>query len=136
MDDFYFSICGRPHEIQKVYNRLRSFFSELDYASDSYFKTLLLPRGTSEIEVLSKKGYIVSFFGKDFSVYSNFTTNFLRNSGSTRGYNSKLVLKVSSDNPLKLMELVSSIESVDPLFENKENYSFAEGGNSDFLDLL
>ena len=136
MEKFCFTVCGKPHNIQKIYNKLKNFFSEFDYVSDSYVKTTLLPRGTSEIEVLSKKGYIVSFFGEDFSFYSKFTTSFLRMSGASRGYNSKLTLKFFSENPSKLIRAISSIEGVDPSFEQKDNYTFVEEGNSDFSDSI
>ena len=129
-----FSISGKPHEIQKLYNKFIILLSKINYVSDSYFKTQFLPRGTSEIEVLAKKGYMVSFFGVGLSVYSNFTTEFSRDCGKTLGKESNLRIKLESHDFSKLTKTASEIGYIDPVFEG--NYHLIDEEKKDFLDIL
>ncbi|MCR4327452.1 MAG: hypothetical protein NUV46_02630 [Nanoarchaeota archaeon] len=136
MKSFCFSVSGKPHEIQKVYNKLKNFLLDVNYFSDSYSKNTLLPRGSSEIEVIKKKGYIFSFFNKNVSFHSNFTTSFLRESGRTFGYNSRLSVRINSDDPSKLIKAISQVSEVDPVFLKKESYGFSDEKDFGFIDLL
>ncbi|PJE81791.1 hypothetical protein COU58_00495 [Candidatus Pacearchaeota archaeon CG10_big_fil_rev_8_21_14_0_10_32_42] len=136
MESFCFSVSGEPHKIQKVYNKLKNFLNGIEYTSDSYMKTVLLPRGTSEIEVLDKKGHTFSFFKSNLSFYANLVTNFRRESGRTIGYNSRLSIKLHSHDHSNLIKMISSVSEIDPVLENKENYGFFDKGNVEFIDLL
>lgn len=135
MSSFYFAVSGKPSTIQKVYQKLNEFLFGLDYVSDGYEKTVFLPRGTSEIEVLDKRGRIVSYYKSDFSIRYEFSTKFIRNEGRTIGQNSKLVLKLNSEDPFKLVNFSSKISQLDPSFNLKENYSF-ELEDAEDLDLI
>ena len=101
MESVCFAVSGKPHKIQKIFNKLKNSLSNLRYVSDFYIRNILLPRGTSEIEVLREKGYLVSFAGPGFSIYSNLHTSFSRESGMTLGLNSRLFVNIRSENPSK-----------------------------------
>ncbi|NCO18395.1 hypothetical protein GW922_03365 [Candidatus Pacearchaeota archaeon] len=136
MRSFYFTISGSPHFLQEIYNRFKDSLSDLNYSSDSYSRFISLQRGSSEIEVLDKKGYIILHWGNGFSIYSHFSTNFFRKNGGAFGKNSKLVLKVNSEDPNKMIKVSSKISQVDSIFESKKNYSFEmeEPKDFDFFD--
>jgi len=135
MENFYFIVSGKPHFIQKIYNKVKNSLSDFDYSLDEYSKYISLPRGSSEIEVLDKKGYNILYLGEGFSIYSTFSTNFFRKDGRIFGKDSKLMLEIKSTNPSKLVKISSKISEVDPIFQCKKNFSF-ELEKSDELDLI
>ncbi|MDP3966481.1 MAG: hypothetical protein Q8Q04_03040 [archaeon] len=137
MERFGFSISGKPCQIGKVYNKFKDLFSDWNSISCPYQETVSLPRGYyDEIEVLSKKGYHVIHFSGDSQIYSHLSTKFFRDKGMTLGINSKLNFVIKSDDFSKLTKILSKISEVDPVFEEKENNSFLEERNPEFLDFI
>jgi len=88
---------------------------------------ICVPRETSEIEVIDKKGYSIFYFEKDKTIFSHLFTKFRRDKGKTFGIFSKLVLEFHSKNFEVVPDIVKKLEELNFSFnfERKVNFNLS-----------
>lgn len=110
----YLILSGRPSEVSPTNTKLRHFFKENYVAGEGYDeKSFSFERSSPH----NKRGYVNLFLGEGFSIHSYFRTRTTIVDNQIRGLMSKLIVKVNSEDPKKLVDLCLGITSLNEEFE-------------------